>query len=246
MNKTNNALTISIAITICTILVCITFLNRYPSRSTGYIEVKGMGQTNFESDLIVWEGQFSKQNKSLKLAYEQIATDKSIVEKFLLDKGISASEIVFGAVNTSKKSKSIYSEEGKIIGEEFTGYQLSQNVSIESKNVAEIEKISRLVTDVLNNGVQFYSFSPRYYFTELANLKLDLISKATEDARLRAEKIVDKSGASLDDLLNADMGILQIVGQNSDESYSWGGTFNTSSKKKTASITIELRYKIEN
>ena len=119
-------------------------------------------------------------------------------------------------------------------------------VIISSHILAEIEKISRLVTDVLNNGVQFYSFSPRYYFTELANLKLDLISKATEDARLRAEKIVDKSGASLGDLLNADMGILQIVGQNSDESYSWGGTFNTSSKKKTASITIELRYKIEN
>ena len=54
------------------------------------------------------------------------------------------------------------------------------------------------------------------------------------------------SGAELGDLISADMGVLQIVGQNSGESYSWGGTFNTSSRKKTASITMDLDYKIEN
>ena len=79
--------------------------------------------------------------------------------------------------------------------------------------------------------------------TEMADLEK---FAATEDARLRAENIVDKSGATLGDLLNADMGVLQIVGQNSNESYSWGGTFNTSSKKKTASITIDLRYSVDN
>jgi hypothetical protein len=42
------------------------------------------------------------------------------------------------------------------------------------------------------------------------------------------------------------MGVLQIVGQNSDEAYSWGGTLNTSSKKKTASITMTLNYRVEN
>ena len=95
----------------------------------------------------------------------------------------------------------------------------------------------------MNNGVQFYSKSPRYYYTDLSDLKLDLISKATEDAMLRAENIVLKSGASLDNLVKADMGILQIVGQNSNENYSWGGTYNTSSKKKTASITIKLKFR---
>jgi hypothetical protein len=41
------------------------------------------------------------------------------------------------------------------------------------------------------------------------------------------------------------MGIFQITGQNSGEDYSWGGTFNTSSKAKTASITMKLDYQIK-
>lgn len=41
------------------------------------------------------------------------------------------------------------------------------------------------------------------------------------------------------------MGIFQITGQNSDEDYSWGGTFNTESKEKTASITMKLDYKVK-
>jgi hypothetical protein len=41
------------------------------------------------------------------------------------------------------------------------------------------------------------------------------------------------------------MGIFQITGQNSNEDYSWGGTYNTSSREKTASITMKLNYEID-
>ena len=104
--------------------------------------------------------------------------------------------------------------------------------------------MSREITELLNQGVELYSESPRYYYTKLADLKIEMISKATEDARLRAEKISEFSGGKLGKLESAKMGIFQITGQNSKEAYSWGGTFNTSSRKKTASITIKLDYKV--
>ena len=69
-----------------------------------------------------------------------------------------------------------------------------------------------------------------------------MISEATADAKERAEKIAENSGGELGDLLSADMGVFQIIGQNSNEEYSWGGTYNTSSKEKTASITMKLTY----
>ena len=74
------------------------------------------------------------------------------------------------------------------------------------------------------------------------HLKIEMISKATEDARIRAEKIAENSGSTLGDLSSAKMGVFQITGQNSNEDYSWGGTYNTTSKKKTASITMKLTY----
>jgi len=47
-------------------------------------------------------------------------------------------------------------------------------------------------------------------------------------------------------LKNADMGVFQIVGQNSTDEYSWGGTYNTSDRYKTASVTMDLTYEIQN
>ena len=70
-------------------------------------------------------------------------------------------------------------------------------------------------------------------------------SNSTEDARLRAEKITEFSGGKLGKIVSAKTGVFQITVQNSNEDYSWGGTFNTSSKEKTASITMKLVYDID-
>ena len=69
-----------------------------------------------------------------------------------------------------------------------------------------------------------------------------MIKKATEDAKERAEIIATQSGGELGALRDARMGVFQITGQYSDEDYSWGGSFNTADKDKTASITINLTY----
>lgn len=129
--------------------------------------------------------------------------------------------------------------------ETFTGYNLTQNVQVESKEVTKIENISREVTELINSGVELYSNSPEYYYTKLSELKLKMVSEATKDAKLRAENIADNAGSNLGDLKKTEMGVFQIVAQNSSEDYSWGGSFNTSSKNKTATITIKLVYKIE-
>jgi len=130
------------------------------------------------------------------------------------------------------------------MGQTFTGYQLNQSLVIESKEVEKVEKISREITELLNQGIAFYSQQPRYYYTDLESLKLEMIAKATEDARIRAERISENSGASLGNLISANMGVFQITGQNSGEDYSWGGAFNTSSKNKTASITMKLVFEV--
>ncbi len=41
------------------------------------------------------------------------------------------------------------------------------------------------------------------------------------------------------------MGVFQIIARNSNEDYSWAGTFNTTSKQKTATITMKLQFGIQ-
>jgi len=235
-----NALIFGIAIVVAAAFLGNAYMQKYQTQ--GEIRVTGLGQADFTSDLIVWEGRFGAMDKNLQQAYNSLEADKAVIRDYLLDKGVAQGELVFSAVSSYQKMKSLYSTSGDYVGEEFAGYQLSQTVSIESKEVEKIETISREITELLNQGVELYSEAPRYYYTRLADLKIEMISKATEDARVRAESIAENSGGSLGELSSAKMGVFQITGQNSKEDYSWGGTFNTSAKEKRASITMKLVY----
>ncbi len=232
----------ALAIIIAAIILGNAYIKR--NKSEGQIGVIGLGKKDFTSDLIVWEGSFTKENMDLKVASAALNKDKALIEDYLTKKGITSKEMVFSSIGIEELQTMRYSSSGEIVGQDFAGYRLSQSVEITSSNIEKVENISRNITELLNDGVQFNSEAPRYYYTKLADLKIQLISEATKDARDRAEKIAEMSGSRLGKLQNAHMGVFQITGQNSNEEFSWGGTFNTTSKEKSATINMKLYYGI--
>lgn len=243
MTKNYTVIIFGVAIILASYILGNAFSSR--NQAQGTISVTGLGKKDFVSDLVVWEARFTTEGEDLKQAYLQLETDKKIINNYLKTRVITENIIVFTAVKSNLKTKANYSASGEFIGNEFISYELIQAVQIESKEVEKIEKISREITELLNQGVKLYSEPPRYYYTKLADLKIEMISKATEDARIRATKIAEFSGSDLGDLISAKMGVFQITGQNSKENYSWGGTHNTSSKEKTASITMKLVFEVD-
>lgn len=243
MKKHLTAIIFALAIVIAAAIIGNAFVNR--NKKSGTVDVTGLGQKNFSSDLVVWEGNFSRENMDIKVAYANLEKDRSAVSDYLVSKGIPREQIIFKAVNTNPMYQQNYSSSGNYMGQTFLGYELNQSLQVESREVDKVEQISREITELLLQGVKFYSQAPRYYYTELESLKIEMIARATEDARVRAEKIAENSGTRLGKLISANMGIFQITGQNANEDYSWGGTFNTSSKEKTASITMRLSYSVK-
>lgn len=234
---------IGLAVITSTFLLTNAFKNRNNSNDT--ISVTGLGSKDFESDLIVWNSSFSKKSFNLKDAYAELENDRKAIQKYLIGKGVKPSEIIFSAVSIHKDYTTVTDQYYNTRSETFNGYNLTQSVQVESKEVEKVENVSREVTELINLGVELYSSAPEYYYTKLSELKLEMVAEATKDAKLRAEKISENAGSKLGDLKKSDMGVFQIVAQNSSEDYSWGGSFNTSSKNKTATITIKLVYKID-
>jgi len=208
------------------------------------IEVTGKGEKDFTSDLVVWSGNYRRFSADFKDAYRLLKEDQAKTKAFLVAKGVKESEISFSSTDIEKETESIYNDKGDFKGERFIGYTAKQYVTIKSKEVDKVENISREVTDLLEQGVQFNSNSPSYYFTKLAELKIDLLKEAAKDARNRCETVLEEAGGGKGKLTKSSMGVFQITGQNSEEDYSWGGTLNTSSKEKTASVTVTLEYDI--
>lgn len=209
------------------------------------VNVTGLASRDFDSDLIVWEASFSKKSLSLKEAYKSLKDDAEMIKHYLTDKeGLKESDIIFSSVTINKEfeTERIGPGESKQV---FSGYNLIQTVHIESKDVSRIENVSRQITELIDSGIELNSEAPRYYYTRLADLKIEMLASASKDARERAEKIADHAGGAIGKLKSAEMGVFQITAPNSTEGYSWGGAFNTSSKKKTASITVKLEFSLD-
>ena len=105
--------------------------------------------------------------------------------------------------------------------------------------------ISREISALIAQGVSIEAYSPSYYYTKLDDVKLSLIEQASADARMRAEKIADNAGTSIGRVASAKMGVFQITGANSNEEFSAGGSFNTSSRQKKARITMRIEYRVK-
>jgi len=240
MRQNLNALIIGIAIILTGFIIAGAY--KYKFRGDETITVTGLAEKNFTSDLIVWEGDYSRKMPDLKTAYQLLKKDEATIRSYLKSKGLNESELLFSSVDITKSTRKIFDPKGVVSGEVFDGYELKQSVTVKSKEIDKIEKISREVTELIEDGIEVNSLPPSYYYTNLAAIKIDLLAKASADAKLRAETIAQNSGGNLGSVRQANMGVFQITGDHDNESYAGGGAFNTSSRNKTASITIRVDY----
>lgn len=218
---------------------------KYRSTSQDTITVTGSAEKDFVSDLIVWSGSYSRKSMDLKSAYAQLKDDEKIIRNYLEAKGVGDSSIVFSSINIIKEFNYKTDQNGRSLGQEFSGYNLTQTVRIESSNVDKIAAISREATELIQQGIELNSSAPLFYYTKLTDIKMDLLAKASADGKKRAEIIAENAGNSLGKLKKATLGVFQITGKNTDEDYSYGGTFNTSSRNKTGSITIRMEFAVD-
>ena len=213
------------------------------------ISVTGSATMDFTSDLIVWNASFTKKDYDLKTAYKLIKEDRNSINEFLLSKGVKEINITFKSIEIKKdyKQKIKFNNDGDKVDSEkiFSGYTLSQIVEISSTDVDLVEKISNEVTDLIEKNVFIISHPARYYYTNLGELKIEMIKSAAQDGLLRATTAIEGGGGDLGELLETSIGVFQILGKNSNDKFSWGGTLNTVNKKKTAFVNVKQRYKIE-
>lgn len=220
-------------------------LKNFRSGTEHTIAATGSASVNFESDLVVWRGYFTAHADSAEDAYQQLTMDAESIRSFLRDNGIDDSDVSLSSVRINHATRDVYDENGNYRGWEYNGYDLSQTVTVTSTDLNAVEKVSTDISSLLSSGIQLSSDAPEYYFTKIDDLKLQLIEKATENSKKRVDIIADKSGAKLGKLIQSNLGVFQITAMNTGtSSYSYDGCVDTTSRMKTATITVKLTYAI--
>lgn len=217
----------------------------YKYRAQDTVVVTGLGETEFTSDWIVWSGVLTAEAQNVATGYAQIELSKKKVQEYLAEKGLPADAVVFEFVNVDKEFTPVYTANGSWAGQRFAGYELRQRFTVESSEVEKVETISREISSLIAQGVSIEAYAPDYYYTKLDDVKMGLIETASADARMRAEKIARNAGTKIGKVASARMGVFQITGANSNEEFSAGGSFNTSSRTKKARITMRIEYRVK-
>lgn len=214
---------------------------KYVSRSNVTITVTGSASENIRSDFAIWRGTFSDESYTLAESYAKLKSSNEKVNSYLLSKGFPQEKIVMSSINTT----TLYINDNQgIPTNEISGYRLSQDVSIESNDVDKIDNLSREATELINEGVEITSPTPQFLYTKLGDLKIQMIGRASRDAKERAEQIAESTGNSIGEVRSSRMGVMQINAKNSTEVSDYGIN-NTSSLEKTVTAVVNVSFSIK-
>ena len=204
------------------------------------ITVTGSAQKEIISDFTVWNGNFSRCEVDLATAYKNLKEDLEKIKSYLISKGVSKNEIIASQISTETKYKHKKDDDG-FETKEIESYCLEQYIQVQSNDVHTIAQISRESTELIEQGIIFESKAPEYFYTKLEELKIEMLARATENAKQRAGNMAKSTGNKIGFMRSARMGVFQITPVNSTEVSDWGEN-DTSSlyKKVTAVVTVSF------
>lgn len=205
------------------------------------IAVTGSAQKDITSDLAIWRSSFSRRDVEPAPAYKKLKEDLAQVKKYLVSKGIKEDNIQVYQVDTT----TIYRKNEK--GEDTSdiqGYALNQQIAIKSGDVEKITQLSREATELIDQGIKFSSGAPEYYYTKLDELKIEMLARATQNAKQRAENMTRATGNKIGLMRSAKMGVFQITPINSTEVSDYGVN-DTSSLEKKVTAVVNVSFAIE-
>lgn len=209
--------------------------------SSEVVSVTGSAEKKITSDYITWSAKFLRQEVELKAGYRKLQEDLNKVKSYLASKGIKNDELIVSQVDTEVLYKK--NEKGNDTNQ-AEGYRLSQGIEVKSYDVKKVEDVSRQSTELIEQDIQLISNAPEYFYTKLAELKIEMLSSATEDAKKRAATMAQSTGNKIGAIRSAKMGTFQITPVNSYD-VSWYGNNDTSSYEKKVMAVVNASFAIE-
>jgi hypothetical protein len=210
-------------------------------RGNDVFVVTGSAKRAIKSDYIVWLLSVSSQQPTAREAYRELTRQTERVRAYLKQQQIPDDAITTTAIETVSipELTSNGQETGQILA-----YRLSQRFEIRSNEVDRYTELSKRSTELIEEGINIASEPPRYLYTELDKLRVEMVAEATKDARARAEAIAGSTNSRVGTVRDAKTGVFQITSRNSTD-VSDSGIYDTSSIDKDITAVVSITFGID-
>ena len=119
----------------------------------------------------------------------------------------------------------------------------TRSLRINSSQVDELKTMSRQLYDLNGEGIRLTLSGPEFFVSKLDEVKIDLMQRATQNGRERAEIMAESSGENLGSLVSARQGVIQITKPNSTRTSSYG-IYDTETIETVVKLVVTLEFEI--
>ena len=208
------------------------------SRAGNAITVTGTASENATADNAVWTLNLNESQPTLASSVKKIDSSADALKKYLLNGGVADNQIEFGPINSNAIQEYINGNPtGRILA-----YQAYRTVTVRTKDVKLVEKLSNNIGSLLATGVNVGNYGPAYYLSTLDDMRAKLLATAMKDAQARAKAITEAVGGSVGPLLSVTSGPTQVTTKNSLDRAA-GGVYDVSTIEKTVNVTLSASFK---
>jgi uncharacterized protein len=205
-------------------------------RSNDAITVTGSARKTIRSDYATWAFSVGFLHEQMKPSYDRLIGRSGVIKSFISDLHLPDSSVTVLPV---RSDQIFHSRTG-----EFLGYHCTQRFEIRTSLVDSVaawnERLSGLIPVIVDMSPE----APQYFFTRLSELRMDMLSEATTDAKLRAERIASSAGGKVTTIRNARMGVFQITAPNSREVRDYG-IYDTGTINKDITAVVTVTFAVE-
>lgn len=202
------------------------------------VSVTGSAKIQVTSDQAKWITQISRtvRESNLKGGYAQLATDLTNARAFFVAQSILDTELTVSPITMNE----VYQQDQA--AEKM--YTLSQVLTAQSSDVAKLTAAANRVATLVEKGTLFSTIALEYYYSKLPDARIELLSQAIDDAKLRVVQIAKTSGRGVGSLKSASSGVVQVQSLNSTDVSDYGG-YDTSQIEKQITVTVKAVFSLK-
>ncbi len=206
------------------------------------VTVTGSAYEIVTSDSGTLEITLDVKRPTKALAYAAAREQLPKIKEYLSSKGIDVKKNI--DVKAPYGYYSYKSYANGVSSNETDHFNLSQQIAIKSDDVEKIKDISLDITTLSDKGIDLDVNSTNYSYSKLADLKVDLLKKATKDAKQRASAMLKSTNNNVGKIQSVRMGVFQITPVDSTDVSDMGiSDTSTIEKKITAVSNVTFQIK---
>ncbi|MEM9506735.1 MAG: SIMPL domain-containing protein [Cyanobacteria bacterium P01_E01_bin.35] len=203
--------------------------------------VTGSAKRPIQSDYIILRFSVSSQEPTAQAAYQNLKSQTESLQAYLQKQQVPDDAITFGTINTYTIPE--IAANGRQTGQTLA-YRLSQQLEIRSDQIEKYTELSQQANELINEGINLVSEPPQYLYTQLSQLRVEMVAEATKDAKARAEAIAESTGNKVGAIRSAKTGVFQITSRNSTDVSDYG-IYDTSSLEKDITAVVSVQFRME-